>query len=92
MQQRLWRRGSDPTRTEFLGYIVEGARRMERLLDDLLLYARVAQPRRRSRASPIDAGLALDAAMMNLAQRDRGERRHGHARRRCPGRDARDRT
>jgi signal transduction histidine kinase len=51
---------------EFIRFVVEGARRMERLLDDLLLYARAGNLEGAARISRIDAGLALDAALLNL--------------------------
>jgi signal transduction histidine kinase len=51
---------------EFVRFIVEGARRMERLLDDLLLYAQAANLNGDGRIGKVDAGLALDAALLNL--------------------------
>ena len=51
---------------EFIRFIVEGARRMERLLDDLLLYARAGNLEGAARIGRVDAGLALDAALLNL--------------------------
>jgi PAS domain S-box-containing protein len=50
---------------EFMGYIVTGAQRMKRLIDDLLAYSRAGRAGAAIRESPLD-GL-LDDAVRNLA-------------------------
>ena len=77
---------------EFIRFVVEGARRMERLLDDLLLYARAGNLEGAARIGRIDAGLALDAALLNLHTSIERERRDGHARRASLGRRCTNRT
>ncbi len=49
---------------EFIGYAVDGARRMQRLIDDLLTYSRVTTQGRE--LQPTDAGAALQQALHNL--------------------------
>ncbi len=62
LQQRYQGR-LDADADEFIGYVVDGATRMQRLIKDLLLYARVAAPGRTARVS---AQQALDDALVNL--------------------------
>jgi PAS domain S-box-containing protein len=49
---------------EFIGYAVDGATRMQRLIDDLLAYSRVGTQGKPP--APIPANLALDQALENL--------------------------
>src|SRR5262249_10076962 len=49
---------------EFVGYIVDGATRMQELLDDLLEYCRVGTQGRPFQ--PVDCGAALSQALANL--------------------------
>jgi PAS domain S-box-containing protein len=49
---------------EFVGYIVDGATRMQELLDDLLEYCRVGTQGKAFQ--PVDCGTALDQALANL--------------------------
>jgi two-component system, chemotaxis family, CheB/CheR fusion protein len=62
----------------FIGHAVDGAKRMEILIKDLLAYARVDS--RRREPSPTDANLALRQALDNLGDRiqeTRAEITHG---------------
>lgn len=54
----------DQDAKEFIGYAVDGANRMQRLIQDLLLYSRVAT--RGRTPEPIDAHDALGEAVSNL--------------------------
>lgn len=54
--------GSDAD--EFIGYAVDGASRMQALIDDLLSYSQVGT--RGKEAAPVRVGEALDAALYNL--------------------------
>ena len=54
----------DADADEFIGYAVDGANRMRRLIDDLLSYSRVT--RRGNPFRPIESELALDVALKNL--------------------------
>ncbi|MES2999921.1 MAG: ATP-binding protein [Pseudomonadota bacterium] len=49
---------------EFVTYIIDGAKRMRGLLEDLLTYARAGQDRGQAKRVPLD--LALDDALANL--------------------------
>jgi PAS domain S-box-containing protein len=50
---------------EYLGYVIDGAQRMKRLIDDLLLYSRVG--RAGERPTPGTLAQALDDGLLNLA-------------------------
>jgi PAS domain S-box-containing protein len=54
----------DADADEFIGYAVDGANRMRRLIDDILSYSRVN--RRGNPFRPIESQLALDVALKNL--------------------------
>ena len=55
----------DADANEFIGYAVEGATRMQQLIDDLLAYSRVQS--QRQAFMPVDLNQSLDAAIKNLA-------------------------
>ncbi|TVQ54981.1 MAG: PAS domain S-box protein [Phycisphaerales bacterium] len=55
----------DKDANEFIGYAVEGATRMQQLIDDLLAYSRVQS--HKQAFSPVDLNESLDAAIKNLA-------------------------
>ena len=54
----------DDDADEFIGFALDGARRMQRMLDDLLEYSRVGT--RGQQTHPVDAKSALDQALLNL--------------------------
>ena len=54
----------DPEADKYIGYAVEGARRMRGLIQDLLAYSRAG--RREDELSPADPRRAVDAALANL--------------------------
>ncbi|TDR40803.1 PAS domain S-box-containing protein [Tahibacter aquaticus] len=59
----------DQDADDFIGYAVDGALRMQRLIDDLLAYSRVVT--RADAERDIDAGECLAVALRNLAARIR---------------------
>ena len=50
---------------EFIGYAVDGAKRMQQMINDLLAYSRVG--RRAEDFKPVECEAALDWALMNLS-------------------------
>ena len=54
----------DSDADEFIGFALDGAVRMQRLIEDLLAYSRVSS--RGAEFAPTDAGSVLDAALANL--------------------------
>ncbi len=54
----------DHDANEFLGYVVDGARRMQQMINDLLAYSRAGT--RGGNFEPTDCGLALEKALENL--------------------------
>jgi PAS domain S-box-containing protein len=63
--ERRYGRELDADGREFIGYIVDGAKRMRKLIDDLLLYSRAARGASEFREHRVDE--ALDRALANLA-------------------------
>ena len=57
----------DPTAREYLGHVVEGARRMRRLLDGLLAYSRATQ--HELNVEPVDVATALGNVLAGLRAR-----------------------
>ena len=71
----------DAEADEFIDYAVDGATRMQTLINDLLAYSRVGT--RGQPFAPVDCDAALEQALANLQAGHRGERRRGHARADC---------
>ena len=57
----------DANTREFMGYAVDGALRMQTLIDDILTYSRVST--RAEPLAPVDSGAALTKALEHLAMR-----------------------
>ena len=79
-----------PDAAEFMGFITEGSHRVERLLDDLLAYARAANVAGEVQPGLIETGSALDAATLNLHRAIEESGAEIIAGRPPQGRDARD--
>ena len=62
--QRRYKGKLDQDADEFIGYAVEGASRMQRLINDLLTYSRVG--RRGGTFKPLALGEVVDLALANL--------------------------
>jgi light-regulated signal transduction histidine kinase (bacteriophytochrome) len=56
----------DPVADEYIRFAVDGAQRMQKLIEDLLQYSRIAS--QGSPPTPTSAGAALDRAALNLQQ------------------------
>jgi signal transduction histidine kinase len=63
---RRYRAKLDRDADEFIGYLVDGVRRMQSLIDDLLQYSRVGTKGRPP--EPTDVGQVLDQALRNLGR------------------------
>lgn len=59
----------DPAANEFLDFIIDGARRMDRILSDLLLYAELVHSNQELAASVVPADKALDNAIAKVKAR-----------------------
>ncbi|MBC7379408.1 MAG: PAS domain S-box protein [Burkholderiaceae bacterium] len=62
--QRRYGASLDGDGQEFMGFIVDGARRMKGLIDDLLAYSRAGRPGRKARE--VDLNQVLDDVLKNL--------------------------
>jgi len=62
--QRRYQDKLDDDANEFIGFAVDGAARMKRLIQDLLTYSRVTT--RGGKMETFDSGTALDQALQNL--------------------------
>jgi len=62
--QRRYAAKLDRDADDFIAFIVDGAARMQQLIDDLLLYSRVES--RGKEFAPVDSGQALQDALTNL--------------------------
>jgi PAS domain S-box-containing protein len=62
--QRRYGASLDGDGQEFMGFIIDGARRMKGLIDDLLAYSRAGRPGRKARE--IDLNQVLDDVLKNL--------------------------
>lgn len=70
--QKRYQGKLDPTADEYIGHTVEGAHRMQTLINDLLAYSRVST--RGKDLAPVNAETALSLALKNLetSVRERG--------------------
>lgn len=66
--ERKYRGELDEKATTYLSYVVDGARRMQKLIEGLLNYSRIS---REARLVPVDTNESLSAAVANLEQRIR---------------------
>lgn len=66
MLSRKYKEKLDPRADEYLGFMVEGARRMESLIRDLLAYTRVVNIQEPGKVDPVDAASVLEGVVLNL--------------------------
>ncbi len=72
--QRRYKDKLDNDANDFINYAVDGSKRMQALIHDLLAYSRVGSGSRGKELEPVDIGPVLDRAIKNLEKsiKDRG--------------------